>query len=214
MGGFGVFRLLYSKDNPSNNPTANTTTLTTKDLVSGAATNPQLISQEEKILLGSKTGMKPSPNMNKLHNAKARQAGNLLTMAAVVPITQSPDSAKEILRGVASYQQEFHQSPPLDGRLLEIVVVNADEPRKGSSLAQDLVRSNNILGVLGHGIDPGSQQALRKYDKAGLAALSPLTTNLTPGEKKSILKIIPIDEKAEQLLGDYLAAVSCFDSIC
>ncbi len=35
--------------------------------------------------------------------------------------------------GVASYQQEFHQSPPLDGRLLEIVAVNADEPGKASS---------------------------------------------------------------------------------
>ena len=203
-------------------------------LVSQNATNPQLISQGEKILLDSTpnkqagasafaqqnwdsaiASYQQAANVNPndpegkiyLHNAKARKIGNPLTIAVVVPITSSPDSAKEILRGVASQQEEFNQSPPPSGRLLEVVIVNDGGTLTAASVAQDLVKAPSILGVVGHGLDPGSQQALRKYDAAGLVALSPLTTSVTVSGGQSILKTIPIDQKANELLGNYLQAV-------
>ncbi|TAD93659.1 MAG: amino acid ABC transporter substrate-binding protein, partial [Oscillatoriales cyanobacterium] len=47
------------------------------------------------------------------------------------------------------------------GRLLEIVIVN-DEVGKTVSIAQDLVNSSSVLGVLGHGIDSSSQDAIKR----------------------------------------------------
>ncbi|MEK0189502.1 ABC transporter substrate-binding protein, partial [Microcoleus anatoxicus PTRS2] len=107
-----------------------------------------------------------------LNNATAQKTGNPLTIAVVVPIGASADAAKEVLRGAALYQDQFNKSPTVPGRLLEIVIVN-DEVGKTVSIAQDLVNSSSVLGVLGHGIDSSSQDAIKTYETAGLAAISP-----------------------------------------
>lgn len=204
-------------------------------LVSEKARNRELFSQGEKILL-DETQLKldgasefalqqwsrakslyqqasdASPNDPEskiyLQNAMAREAGNPLTIAVVVPIAASADSAKEVLRGVAQYQAEYNQSPSASvGRLLEVVVVNDMAPGRSASIAEDLVNAN-VLGVLGHGIDPGSQQALKIYNANDLAVLSPLTTSVTStGEGRSTLKTIGPSEKSNELLGSYLQAV-------
>jgi ABC-type branched-subunit amino acid transport system substrate-binding protein len=214
-------------DTPITNPN---TKPSTSGLISDNASNSDKISQGEKILLDSnqdkdtaaasfaqqdwqkaKTEYEstsqntPNDPEGKIYfqNALAREAGNPLTIAAVVPISASPDSAAEILRGVARYQEEFNQSP-LDGKLLEVVIVDNSDALIASSLADDLINSGNILGVLGYGVDPGSQKAVRKFNDAGMAVLSPLTTSLD----KSVLQTIPVDQKSGQLLTNYLQAVS------
>ena len=201
--------------------------------------NYELISQGEKVLLDDPTSLKQAgasafsqqdwqeaieqyeravtgdrndpEGKIYLNNARARKAGNPLTIAAVVPIALSPHSAKEILRGVADYQEEFYQSRPSSGRYLEVVVVNAgNDTLQASSLAQVLINSPNVLGVLGYGIDPGSQQALRNYESDGLAALSPLTTSVKDDSTTAgqfLLQTISIDDKANKLLVKYLQAV-------
>jgi ABC-type branched-subunit amino acid transport system substrate-binding protein len=136
-------------------------------------------------------------------NAAARDNGNPLVIAVVTPISSSPDSAKEILRGVATYQEEFNQSPP-SGRFLEVVIVDNSDTLISSSLAQDLIKATEILGVLGYGVDPSSQKAIQEYNNAGLAVLSPLTTTIN----QDILQTISPDQKTNQLLTNYLQAVS------
>lgn len=201
--------------------------------VSEKATNTSLFSQGEKILLDETqlkldgasefarqqwsqaeslyqqaSEAKPNDPESKIYlqNAIARKVGNPLTIAVVVPITASADSAKEVLRGVAQYQAEYNQSQDAR-RLLEVVVVNDMAPGRAPSIAQDLVNAN-VLGVLGHGIDPGSQQALKIYNANDLAVLSPLTTSVTStGEGRSTLKTIGPSEKSNELLGSYLQAV-------
>ncbi|MGK7874578.1 MAG: ABC transporter substrate-binding protein [Xenococcaceae cyanobacterium] len=222
-GGFGLYKVLH-KDQPSN-----------ENLVSEGSTYSQMISQGERLLLNpslqKRTGatafkqrkwdeaitqyqqaadLDPNDPEGKIYhnNAKARKTGNPLTIAVVVPIDLSSDSAKEILRGVASYQEEFNQSLPPSERLLEVVIVNDSRLRIASYVAQDIINSSNVLGVLGYGIDQGSQEALKKYDSAGLAALSPLTTSVEFSGGKSILKTITLYEKKNELLGNYLQAVS------
>jgi ABC-type branched-subunit amino acid transport system substrate-binding protein len=237
-GGYGVFRLLSSsqsetKTSAGTTMTTTTTTTTSPDsLVSANATNAQLLSQGEQILLDSTSDKQagatafanrdwdgaiasyqkavdtnPNDPEGKIYfnNAQVRKAGNPLTIAVAVPITPSPDSAKEVLRGVARYQEEFNKA--VSGRQLEVVIANDAGALQAASLAQDIVNAPDVLGVIGHGIDPGSQQALRKYQSAGLAALSPLTISVTGGEQSTI-KTIPIDQKANELLGNYLQAVS------
>ncbi|NJM86927.1 MAG: ABC transporter substrate-binding protein [Hydrococcus sp. RU_2_2] len=234
-GGFGLVRLLTS-DRSSTPTPSETTTPTSAPVVGGFAsenaTNGQLLSQGEKILLdptsekqagadafankdwdGAIASYQKAADNNPndpegriyLNNAQARKAGNPITIAVAVPITPSLDSAKEVLRGVARSQEEFNQSA--SGRLLEVVIANDAGALQSASLAQDIIDAPDVLGVLGHGIDPGSQQALRKYQSAGLAVLSPLTISVeTSGQ--STLKTIPIDQKANELFGSYLQAVS------
>ena len=204
-------------------------------IVSANAANAELISQGEKILLpGAANAAKQQgaaafaqknwdeaiaryqqavtadPNDPEtriyLNNAKAKKAGNPLTMATVVPVTPSPDSAKEILRGVGQAQDKFNQSSP--ARLLEVVIVNDIDPVKAASLSQDLINSPNVLAVLGHGVDNGSRQAIAMYEQNGLTALSPISTSITPGEGgKSRLQTISLAKKANELLGTYLQTV-------
>ena len=234
VGGVGLYFLLGNSDNNTSNNNQNNNSIKVipsgSGLVSDNASNAKYISQGEKILLDSnlekqagaasftqqdwngaiaeyQKAAQSQPNDPEgkiyLQNAKARAAGNPLTIAAVVPLSASADSAKEILRGIGSYQQDFNQSPAA-GRLLEVVIVDNSNPLVASSLAQDLIQAGDIIGVLGYGVDPGSQQAIRKYKDAGMAVLSPLTTSLN----KSVLKTIPVDQKANQLLTNYLQAVS------
>lgn len=211
------------------------TNQTAGNFISDNAQLPQLISQGEKILLESnpdkENGARAfsqqdwdqaiaayqqsalnNPNEPEakiyLQNAQAQKSGNPLTIAVAVPMAQSPDSAKEILRGVSSYQEEFNQSPTSQGRLLEVVLLNNSDLLNAKSLAEDVINAPNILGVLGYGIDPGSQKALQEYENAGLAALSPLSTSVTTNANQSTLQIIPIDQKSNELLGNYLEAVS------
>lgn len=141
-----------------------------------------------------------------LNNAKAKNSGNPLTMAVVVPIAPSPNEAKEVLRGVAQAQEEFNQSA---SRLLEIAIVNDDQTGKTASLADDLTNSPNVLGVLGHGVDSSSRQAVARYEKAGLAALTPTSSNVSSGDaSQSILRTISPTQQATELLETYLQQVS------
>ncbi|MDJ0844574.1 ABC transporter substrate-binding protein [Crocosphaera sp.] len=137
-----------------------------------------------------------------LHNAQAKQAGNPITVAVAVPVTSSPDSAAEILRGVAQYQTEYNQSAT-SGRPLEVAIIDNSDPTMAPNVAQEIIDSPDILGIVGYGIDPGSQAALQQYENAGVAVLSPLTSSF----QGSTLKTIPIDKKEDELLRNYLQAV-------
>lgn len=252
--GFGVYKVLQSNHkqpevatttptktssatpSATATPTPSAVPVNPQALVSETATNAQLISQGEKILIAGAANPQKTQgaaafakkNWNDatakyqqaatadrndpestiyLNNAKAKKAGNPLTMAVVVPIATSADTAKEVLRGVAQYQDRFNQSPTTPGRLLEVVIVNDTDPQKAASLAQDLVNSPDVLGVLGHGVDNGSQQAIAIYQQAGLAVLSPISTSITPSGGQSSLKTISLNDKAQELLGNYLKTV-------
>ena len=142
-----------------------------------------------------------------LNNAKAKKAANPLTMAVVVPITARVNEAKEVLRGVAQYQAEFNQVPTIPGRLLEVVVVNEKESALAESLSQDIIQSSaNVLGVIGHGVDNNSRQALSRYEQNNLAVLSPLNTAITSNGSQSTVKTIPLSQ-TKTLLTTYLQRV-------
>ncbi|MEA5533530.1 ABC transporter substrate-binding protein [Crocosphaera sp. XPORK-15E] len=142
-----------------------------------------------------------------LNNAKAQKAENPITIAVAVPTTISADSAAEILRGVAKYQAEYNQSSPPSGRLLEVAIIDSSDPMKAPNIAQEIIDSPDILGIVGYGIDPGSQAALKQYESAGIAVLSPLTSSFNQTGGESTLKTISVEEKGDELLVNYLQAV-------
>ncbi|MFM6912170.1 MAG: ABC transporter substrate-binding protein, partial [Dolichospermum sp.] len=107
------------------------------------------------------------------NNARARQQGSPFTLAVVVPIGTNPNDAQEILRGVAQAQNQFNDNKGLNNRFLEIVIANDDNTKSAQQVAQQLVKDNSILGVIGHNSSDATQEALPEYEKASLAIISP-----------------------------------------
>lgn len=204
-------------------------------IVSATASNPLLISQGETVLFAGGTNfqqksaaaeaftnknwdtaiqlyqqaVRADPNDPEakiyLNNAQAKKSGNLMTMAVVVPITPSVNEAKEVLRGVAQYQDEFNRTLPV--KSLEVVIVDEAQGDLAESLAQDLINSPvNVLGVMGHGVDNYSRQALQLYEQNNVAVLSSLNTAITTTNGNSIVRTIPLSQSAT-LLGTYLEKV-------
>ncbi|ACK73522.1 Extracellular ligand-binding receptor [Gloeothece citriformis PCC 7424] len=233
-GGFGLYKVLFSQsenNEPDPVPTITVTPGTAGGLISSNAQNGQYISQGEKILLdatpdkqdgatafggqdwdGAISAYQQAANSDPndpeakiyLNNAQAQKSGNPLTIAVVVPIKSDPNSAKEVLRGVAKAQEEYNQNP--QGSLLQVVIADDPGGLDSKAIAEDLVNASEVVGVIGHGIDPFSEQAIKEYETAELAILSPRTTSVTDGSQPT-LKTIGMDQKTDELLGSYLQGV-------
>jgi ABC-type branched-subunit amino acid transport system substrate-binding protein len=145
-----------------------------------------------------------------LNNAKARQKGNPLTLAVVVPVDNAPSVAQEILRGVALSQNEFNNQDGLQGRLLEIAIANdgnlnlPKETDTAKLIAQTLIQDKSILGVIGHRTSEASAAALAEYEAANpkLALISP--TSSSPDVKSKIfLRTVPSNATYGKTLAKY-----------
>ncbi|OAB61092.1 hypothetical protein AY599_18880 [Leptolyngbya valderiana BDU 20041] len=190
-------------------------------------TNPQSISQKEeaaeafaegdwqraieKYQLAANADPNDPETKIYLNNARARKQskGAPRTIAVAIPISTSPDEAKEILRGVALSQDQFNNETPTPSCLMEVALVDVGDSETSIDLAQDLVDSPAIVGVLGHGSDEFSQAAVQVYQDGGLTVLSPLTmsVSMSPGGQ-SILKVLPYQEGSGQMLDGYLTQTS------
>ncbi|MFN7662048.1 MAG: ABC transporter substrate-binding protein, partial [Dolichospermum sp.] len=136
------------------------------------------------------------------NNARARQQGSPFILAVVVPIGTNPNDAQEILRGVAQAQNQFNDNKGLNNRFLEIVIANDDNTRSAQQVAQQLVKDNSILGVIGHNSSDATKEALPEYEKAGLAIISPTATSVFL--KKSVFfRTVSSDESAGKKLAEY-----------
>jgi branched-chain amino acid transport system substrate-binding protein len=132
------------------------------------------------------------------NNALARQAGSPLTLAVVVR------SAEGVLRGVAQAQDQFNRNKGLTGRLLEIVIANDnDDPKQAQQIAQKLVKDDSILGVIGHNSSDATKAALPKYEKAGLAVISPTSTSIFLLQNPVFFRVVYSDEAAGKALAEY-----------
>jgi len=138
------------------------------------------------------------------NNARARQQGSPFTLAVVVPIVQGTkvNDAQEILRGVAQAQKQFNDNKGLNNRFLEIVIANDDNTESAQQVAQQLVKDNSILGVIGHNSSDATQKALPEYEKAGLAIISPTATSVLL--KSSVFfRAVYSDASAGKKLAEY-----------
>ena len=138
-----------------------------------------------------------------LNNAKARLVGNPFTLAVVVPVDGARTNAEDMLRGVADAQTEFNKAKGLNGRLLEIVIVNdGNDPKKAASVAQQLASNPDILGVIGHNTSSATDAALDEYEKESLAIVSPTSTS-TYLFSKVFFRTVPSNEKLGKKLADH-----------
>jgi branched-chain amino acid transport system substrate-binding protein len=107
-----------------------------------------------------------------LNNAKVANR-NPIQIAVSVPIGDNLDVAREILRGVAQYQQEINQNSE-HHRLIQVKIANDDnDPLVSKQIALQLVRDSHILAVIGHNSSEATIAAAPIYNKAGLVMISP-----------------------------------------
>ncbi len=108
-----------------------------------------------------------------LNNARLGQAATL-NVAAVVPATSSPSSAREILRGVAQAQDEAIRA----GVPFKIVIADDNnDPERAVMIANALVQDNNVLAVVGHGTSTTSLAAAPIYQQHQMVMIAPTSSS-------------------------------------
>jgi branched-chain amino acid transport system substrate-binding protein len=117
-----------------------------------------------------------------LNNAKTRigntNSNSAFNFAVVVPVTNQPDLAREMLRGVADAQTKFNEQGGLNNRLLQIAIVNDnDDETVAAEVAKKLGESSDILGVIGHNNGRSSKAGMQEYEKVGLAQITSTTAS-------------------------------------
>ncbi|MEH1823906.1 MAG: ABC transporter substrate-binding protein [Nostoc sp.] len=137
------------------------------------------------------------------NNARAKQ-GNPLTLAAVVPATNRTELALEMLRGIARAQNLFNQQGGLNGRLLEIVIADdQNEADIAKLVAEELVKDQSLLGIIGHSSSHVTKEALNTYEKAELPVISPTSTSTKLQQSKFFFRTVSSDEAIAKKLTGY-----------
>lgn len=108
-----------------------------------------------------------------LNNARLGNTA-ALTVAAVVPISNSSSSAQELLRGIAQAQDEAIQS----GVPIKVLIGDDNnDPAQATMIANALVQNSNVVAVIGHGTSRTSLAAAPIYQENGLVMISPTSTS-------------------------------------
>ncbi|MDZ8090568.1 MAG: ABC transporter substrate-binding protein [Nostoc sp. DedQUE05] len=138
------------------------------------------------------------------NNAKAYQQGKPLTLAVVLPDTnKETDISKELLRGVAQAQDNFNSLDGVNKRFLNIVIANdGSDQTQAQKVARELIKNQNILGVIGHYTSPNSQAALPQYESAGIAMISPGSTSTSINSRVFFRTVLSTEVNAGEL-ADY-----------
>jgi branched-chain amino acid transport system substrate-binding protein len=142
-----------------------------------------------------------------LNNAKARENGNRVKIAVSVPIGQSPNIAKEMLRGVAQAQDEVNNNNSgINGKALEVAIANDDnDPFTARNIAKAFVTDKNVLAVVGHHSSDVTKEAGKEYNSGELVAISPTSTSIQISNfSRYVFRTVPNDKLAAEKLAEYM----------
>lgn len=144
-------------------------------------------------------------NLIYLNNARIDPTA-AYTIAAVVPIGSNPQSAQELLRGVAQAQWQLNQSGGLGGKPLKVTIADdQNQPETAQQIAQYLVADPTILGVVGHGTSDTSLAAVDVYQRASMVAISPLSSAVQlSGISRYFFRTMPSDRLPAKQLSEYI----------
>lgn len=140
-----------------------------------------------------------------LNNARIGNA-RAYSIAVVVPLVTSSQSALEMLRGVAQAQEEVNAAGGINGIPLKVVIAHDDNQSKvAQSIAQELVKNPEILGVVGHGISDTTLAAASVYQNAELVTISPISSAVQlSGFGGYIFRTMPSDRFTARALSNYM----------
>ncbi|MFB2894744.1 ABC transporter substrate-binding protein [Aerosakkonemataceae cyanobacterium BLCC-F50] len=139
-----------------------------------------------------------------LNNAQA--GNNSLKIAAIVPIGSNLNVAQEILRGVATAQDEINKKGGINGQKLQVAIVNdRNDPEIAQKVASELVKDPQVLGVVGHNSSNASLAAAPIYQQGGLVMISPTSfANNLSGFGNYIFRTVPTNKVMAEALADYM----------
>ncbi len=142
-----------------------------------------------------------------LNNARIGKADSL-SIAVVVPIGTNPNSAREILRGVAQAQDEANRSSGTTP--LKVTIGNDNNaPQQAKALAEALIQDKSILAVVGHGSSTTSLAAAPLYEQNQLVMIAPTSTaielsQIQKGSANYIFRTVPSNQFTGTALARYM----------
>jgi branched-chain amino acid transport system substrate-binding protein len=156
-----------------------------------------------------------------IYSNNAQAENNGLKIAVSVPIGSNLNVAQEILRGVATAQDEINQNGGINGHKLQVEIINDDNNSETArKVAQELVKDKQVLGVVGHNASNASLAAAPIYQQGGLVMITPTSfANNLSGAGNYIFRIVPTTNVMAQTLADYVVKTArktkiafCYDS--
>lgn len=140
-----------------------------------------------------------------LNNARVGQQ-DAYALVVSVPAQTSPNPAQEILRGVAQAQQEINQQGGINGTPLRIGIASDDnDPTVAQTIAQGLVKTPFVLGVIGHFGSETTLAAGSVYENGQLPVISPTSTSVDISEAgEYVFRTVPSDRFTANTLSRHL----------
>ncbi|MBT9313854.1 ABC transporter substrate-binding protein [Leptothoe spongobia] len=128
------------------------------------------------------------------------------TLAVIAPIGNTSEIGLEILRGAGQAQQELNQLVGAGGTPIKILIANDDnDPSIAKSVATDLVKRSEVLGVLGHYSSGVTLEAAPVYNQGKLPMVSAISTSVElSGFSPYVLRTVPSDSFAAAALARYM----------
>jgi ABC-type branched-subunit amino acid transport system substrate-binding protein len=133
--------------------------------------------------------------------------GKSYTIAASVPISsRALDRASEMLRGFAQAQEEVNQTGSANEAKLKIEIIDdGDDPKVIKTIATELAKQPEILGVVGNNRNDVTMKAADVYNENKLVFIAPISTanKLTGKDRPYIFRTNAKGEAIAQKLVDY-----------
>ncbi|ROP36451.1 ABC transporter substrate-binding protein [Saccharothrix texasensis] len=107
--------------------------------------------------------------------AVGQAADTPVHVALVVGLTgRDPAAAAHVERGVRMGLEDVNAAGGVDGHPVELLVYDdADQPERAERIAEEIVREDRALYVIGHGVTVTSLAAAPIYRAAGIPAVTP-----------------------------------------
>ncbi|GAX36199.1 ABC transporter substrate-binding protein [Nodularia sp. NIES-3585] len=140
-----------------------------------------------------------------LNNARIASAQSY-SIVASVPLGTDPNSALEILRGIAQAQNAVNNSGGIKGVPLKVGIANDDDnPDISQQIAARLVKNPAVLGIVGPNASDTTLAAGNTYTSGKLVAISPTSTSVKiTNFSPYIFRTVPSDFMAARRLANYM----------
>lgn len=127
-------------------------------------------------------------------------------IAAVLPFSQFPEAAAEVLRGIAQAQTQLNRQGGLGGKRVTIVLADdRNQPDFARKIAQRLSQRPNLLGIIGHGSSDTTLAAAAVYKTQRLVTIAPISSATQLSSYSPYLfRTMPSDRLPAKALGQYM----------
>ena len=144
-----------------------------------------------------------------LNNARSA-SDNTPKIAVSVPIGSNLDVARELLRGVAQAQDEINRSGGINGKGLQVEIINDEnDPDIARQVATALVQDPQVLAVVGHNASEASLAAAPIYQSGQLVMITPTSSaKQLAGFGSYIFRALPSSRFLAEPLVQYVLKVA------